>query len=303
MLEELGWQTRSYHPRALASTDTMAVHKQIHEGSYKLVLCDLPSGLGSVPPNKLNAVLREMALWIRTAKETSDCHGLILGPRSRIWQNPDIHGLLADGIVTEHRHASCRHGVKDPVADKWSPLSVHVFATKRLTDAICQCASSSLHANWDEARPGRMGARRFRQVMVDALYTPVVSTIMKELTKTIPDTADAFPTEARLRAKAREKAGHKAKKRKKFVENTFDDLGDDLKGLGPNLEYHMADYLPLARPTPSPREQSSSHFAQQFLRYGFTGTEDLAKTPSRVFIAKGIQDASQYLGPDTSPAI
>ena len=84
VLEQLGWRTRCYHPRALASTDKMALHRQIHEGKYQLVCCDLPSGLGCVPPNKMNAVLREMSLWVRTAKEFHDCNGLILGPRSRL---------------------------------------------------------------------------------------------------------------------------------------------------------------------------------------------------------------------------
>ena len=65
---------------------------------------------------------------------------------------------------------------------------------------------------------------------------------------------NAFPTEARLRAKAKEKAGYKAKKRPKVVENHHDDLGDDLAGLGPNIEELMADIVPEHIPPEDPVE-------------------------------------------------
>ena len=43
--------------------------------------------------------------------------------------------------------------------------------------------------------------------------------------------SDAYPTQARLRQKARAKAGHVPKKRPQIVEQVFDDCGEDLSGL------------------------------------------------------------------------
>ena len=45
----------------------------------------------------------------------------------------------------------------------------------------------------------------------------------------------AFPTEARLRAEALERAGHTAVKRKQVVEDHCDDCGESLSGLEATL--------------------------------------------------------------------
>ena len=67
----------------------------------------------------------------------------------------------------------------------------------------------------------------------------------------------AFPTEARERAKIKEKAGHKAKKRLIPVEHHHDDLGDDLTGLGGDLDAHAADVLIAEQERDTPHEQMS----------------------------------------------
>jgi len=57
---------------------------------------------------------------------------------------------------------------------------------------------------------------------------------------------DAFPTEAKERAKkhldALKAAGLKPKKKKVPVEEHYDDLGDDLSGLGADVEMHAQTY-------------------------------------------------------------
>ena len=52
---------------------------------------------------------------------------------------------------------------------------------------------------------------------------------------------ELFPTEAREREKRRKAAGIKVKKQKKEVEDHYDDLGDDLSGLGGDLALYLAD--------------------------------------------------------------
>ena len=292
---------RAYHPRALSTTDTMAEIRHIKEGMYQLVWCDLPAGLASVPPCKMTPVLKEMALWIRTAKEAHKCCGYVSGPRSRIWQNVDIQGLLSDGIVCERRYAACRHGVRDPVARKWSPMDIHVFSTRPLAGAPCRCKSAGDHATWTESRPDRMGARRLRQVMLDACYQPLVPAIMRDTsssTEAQTTAESAFPTEARLRAKEKEKAGHKAKKRHKFVEPATDDLGDDFKGLGPGLAYLMADAPPHAKPKHAPQELRRAGFVNHMVHHSFHGTGNLAQTCKGVYVSRTLTEALEHLEPE-----
>ena len=56
-------------------------------------------------------------------------------------------------------------------------------------------------------------------------------------------TVVAFPTASKERAKERKKAGQKPRKLPKVVEDHYDDLGDDLSGLGSDLTYLSADVV------------------------------------------------------------
>ena len=64
-----------------------------------------------------------------------------------------------------------------------------------------------------------------------------------------PENEAAFPTEQRLRQKARAKAGHVAKKRPQVVEDHHDDCGEDFGPLGddpyfqdePEFQTHLDD--------------------------------------------------------------
>ena len=57
-----------------------------------------------------------------------------------------------------------------------------------------------------------------------------------------PETAS--PTDANIKAKQIKQEGQQPKKRKKLLEEHVDDLGDNLSGLGENLECLAVDYLP-----------------------------------------------------------
>ena len=53
----------------------------------------------------------------------------------------------------------------------------------------------------------------------------------------------AFPTEAREKEQLRRAEGHKPKKQQAPVEEHYDDLGDDLSGLGSDLAWYAADTI------------------------------------------------------------
>ena len=62
-----------------------------------------------------------------------------------------------------------------------------------------------------------------------------------DTTTKLAGTTSSFPTAAREREKQRKAAGIVAKKQKQTVEDHWDDLGDDLSGLGGDLILYMAD--------------------------------------------------------------
>ena len=324
VLNENGWHTVTYHPRSLSSTYTQAENKDIHSGKYQLVCCEVPAGGHSVPPNKLSPILREIALWVRTAKTAPECIAVLNGPRSRTWQNPDIHGLLEDGIITEHRYSSCRlelHDPEDPT--KWSPLEIHVYSTVPLQGARCKDWTTCNHAPWNNARSGRMGAKLYRDQLMNKCYNAFVPKLLDDLAHhwkcgTKPNcgvrdssgqigveepSASAFPTEARLRAKEKEKAGHKATKQKIHVEEHFDDLGDDLTGLGKDIGRFMNDVSPSISARHKPHEQQQARIANHLVRCCCHGTGNLPHTPGNVYMASTLTEVSRHMEDDTGPCV
>ena len=108
---------------------------------------------------------------------------------------------------------------------------------------------------------------------------------------------EVYPTEARLRAKAREKAGHLAKKRKKEVQDHHDDLGDNLKGLGPNIDSLLADVIPSPqKPTPSQQGIGRAIIAQLASATSMAGAGGAGPANRYTYLAGNLYDtlASAY---------
>ena len=64
------------------------------------------------------------------------------------------------------------------------------------------------------------------------MFSSAISAEGKPVERNPDRTTKAYPTENAIAAKERKKAGKAVVKRKKFVEDHYDDLGDDLSGLG-----------------------------------------------------------------------
>ena len=90
--------------------------------------------------------------------------------------------------------------------------------------------------------------------------------------------SSAFPTEARLKQKEKQKrdkeAGIKPKKRPKVVEPGSDDCGEDLSGLGPDVAAYGADAFP--KNISEKQGLSSQIYLQYFPLHLF----DLNKSPT-----------------------
>ena len=129
-----------------------------------------------------------------------------------------------------------------------------------------------------------------------------------------PSSTHNFPTEAREREKQRRKAqeasGHKhvPKKKPQTVEHHHDDLGDDLSGLGPNIEALYADLDPTqeadAISSDSAQSSDDDHITG-FQHFGLTNASGLAEPPSSVMIAASLDEVAQilaYAGPGVDVA-
>ena len=94
-----------------------------------------------------------------------------------------------------------------------------------------------------------------------------------------------------MKAKQIKQEGHQPKKRKKYVEERFDDLGDDLSGLGENLQFLSAEYLP------EYIDSSDDDQDEQFVSgmwWGFSNDED-QEFPPNVYRASTLDAAIELL--------
>ena len=94
--------------------------------------CTLPAGRGSLPPHKWQAIIVELALWFRSAKE-SGCQAVISGHRGQVWQQVELQELLSDRLAFESRHAACH------VPTDQHPESIHLYTTQPVTETRCKC--------------------------------------------------------------------------------------------------------------------------------------------------------------------
>ena len=87
------------------------------------------------------------------------------------------------------------------------------------------------------------------------------------------------------------------KKIKKHVERHYDDLGDDLSGLGKlEIDNLFVDIDPtMEADMMSDSASSDDHHANGFQYVGLVGTSDIADVPETVMIAATLQQAMDYL--------
>ena len=105
----------------------------------------------------------------------------------------------------------------------------------------------------------------------------------------------AFPTEAREFAKERKKAGHKAVKKVKVVEDHNDDLGDDLSGLGADLSMFTDGTYPGIEAPASSDNESEEELVEGLLLWTINGPSHYKQSSDHVITAHTFEQALQYL--------
>ena len=150
--------------------------------------------------------------------------------------------------MQESRQALCGYGV--PHIDDNKKAALHAYSTKAMPQQNCKCkpnVTGNAKVKMKEATQ-----QVYKQLVPCALDRLGVKPVQRRVSESIQnenldergaqarkrkqlEPEQAFPTEAREREKQKKKEGYVAKKKQKIVEDHYDDLGDDLSGLGPNL--------------------------------------------------------------------
>jgi len=112
-----------------------AVSKRVRNKEYACVWCALPTGRESLPPHKWQAVIVELALWLRSATE-SGCQAVISGHRGQVWRQIELQELLSDRLAFESQHSACG------APTERHPEAVHLHTTQSPTETRRKCPAS-----------------------------------------------------------------------------------------------------------------------------------------------------------------
>ena len=137
-IQKLNYDTEQYHPRQVCEQLMRSVHVRLRHCQFCLLWIDLPKSGKAVPPKKWTSTMRELALWVRAAKDT-EIPAIISGWRGKHWQWESIQALLQDGTMNESRHALCGYGV--PHIDYDKRAAIHTYTTKPIAQRNCNCKS------------------------------------------------------------------------------------------------------------------------------------------------------------------
>ena len=203
---------------------------------------------------------------------------VLIGQRGRQWNNDGLASLLQDGFVHEQKIPLCHFDIKIlPETDGPSANEFYALTTFETTKQGCKCPSKATHRyKYEKDLKGR---GRCKHIAFDLLYSKLINQWLSHICLLLteneaprlsgkPDFTcekrnknthsegrnyyapvedrgeeeQAYPTDAKEREKQKKKDNPdwKPKKQKKFVEDHYDDLGDDLSGLGCDLAFHQA---------------------------------------------------------------
>ena len=256
LLQQRGYTVTTRHPRTITTShDTTTM---IRGRKFSLMWLDFPSSGRSLPPGKRPASTRQLCLWIQQCKE-SGIPCILIGLRGRHWQDQNLANLVTDKIVSEATIHLCHFNIKvTEDTDKPSAVKLHAYTTFPLRPFRCPHAQGAEHHYelgnigqgrgrlWTEAR-----SKLYRELLekhldfVSLRREPDCSSMHESQHETIDGdtTSSAFPTTAKEAAKQRKKEGHVAKKKIKIIEerDKYDDIGEDLSGLGKDIKTFMQD--------------------------------------------------------------
>ena len=328
LLSSRGLRTEVYHQRQVTTSCMQEVTLNIKQDKYTMIWLELPAVNRGFIAKKRSKAIREYSTWLRNAYQVR-VPAIIIGMRGRHWVDESLSTLLYDKLAFEQELALCRFGITiKPELVGPSDNKFHSYTSFPAPNFSCQCPAGARHTyELDKELKGRgalkdQAARKLYGFIMDKLFNGICSATLeprlrgkpdfaasnqvldvgmvaniKDTTNQDPLESHAFPTDAKEREKERKKANpdYKAKKQQKFVENHYDDLGDDLSGLGGDLEYLMAPVVREVCEAESSQESSDEEAVKGLTYWCFIGPDGKREIPRQVLHVCDLAAASQLL--------
>ena len=199
---------------------------------FQLLWCELPR---SDKRNTTTAALSTTVKKLMTIADEVSIQAFCIGHKQANWHK------IPKGPWTRNTNHMCALPAKFGQQKEPSSVIYHAYSNKqKIDEKPCRCPSNTKHVF--DLPPCRNGSdqiqKRDSDDQQDARRTTALHILYDRL---LPDRTQAYPTEARNAEKARLAKGHIPKKQVKFVEDYFDDLGDDLRGRDPNIHLLALD--------------------------------------------------------------
>ena len=317
-LSRHGWASEQYHPRQILGSTLKHVNALLRDGHFGLVWIEIPASGKSVPPKRWSAAVSEIVRWLQTAS-VSGVLAVVLGQRGRHWQQEDLMRAQQSTTIHESDHALCHFGIRiNPAATQPSEIKYHMLSTTPFKNHPCKCPKGTTHQYDLAALRGQEGSERLRAKALTRLYGELIPKLLplcfsfhrpesenkgsnigavKSKVTELAEENDVeltFPTFAREAEKAKKKAGVVAKKRKMYVEPHFDDLGDELSGLGRSIQLYAADTLVMLCKANTFKD-NIAQVLTEIGRFAFSGHSAPDLMPQWVYRAQDINSLEQYL--------
>ena len=230
-LKEEGCTTTRYSTKT-AVQKANEIATMLKSDKFQLLWCELPRAA------RRSSATSDLSVAVKTFLTTADeasVPAICVGHHNANWHK------INKGPWTKSTHHMCALPAKFGNQAEPSSVIYHAYSNKMKVDTNrCSCPSKTKHVF--DLPPCRDDSdqeqKRDSDDQQEARRISALHTLYDHM---LPDHSQAFPTEARNAEKARLAAGHIPKKRVKFVEEQFDDLGDDLKGLDPNIHLLALD--------------------------------------------------------------
>jgi len=225
-----------------------------------------------VPTSQIKKFVSVVGQWIKQAK-SSGIPVYVLGITGDHWNHVQWDQMIFDGTLCDSKHRFCAMNLKLDVNDERpSNVCLRILSTTRIEPTPCRCNLPFKEHMSDWNHVGESHTHRLRNTIFpkaccillergafskafhaaplglnhpDQRSTPDSrdTTRNPKNTTTLETTGTvAFPTDERVEWKKRRKEnkekGIEVKRRKKIVEEHYDDCGTDLSGLGP-LDVHL----------------------------------------------------------------
>ena len=243
-LNDQGYPTLRLQYHECLKSPGRDVPKKIRQGEIIGICVAFHEWKKRIPKELISRFLKEIGAWIKHSCNLG-AHFAIVGLTGDHWNQMVFEQAILAKKLHVSKHRFCAMNIKLRDVDAPSNLCVKVLSTYEVPSTPYTCGVEFKdHVN--DWRP--CGSDKDRINHRDAMtlcYSKLIELNIFQFHA--PDDAEhLFPTDERIEWKRKRKEnkekGIEVKKRTKAVEAHFDDCGDDLSGLGPDVKETMMFY-------------------------------------------------------------